>query len=193
MKQYGIHRLFFGNQQPVDSLPISIRKEEEDDYSLHMAFDKGCLVMSSFRADDTSDHILRNVIAYEQCHDGITPFTSNYIHFMNLLITNDKDVLVLTAAGVLANNVGRPSLVVDMVNKLNKGLKVSDTSQYYSMAMNLRAHYTSRRKRCWATLNKVYFNDLWTGTATMAAILLLFFTLVGTAASVIQAYKTFKK
>ncbi|CAH2069336.1 unnamed protein product [Thlaspi arvense] len=189
-KQDGIQRLFFRNQQPLDSLPISMRKEV-DDYSLHMVFNKGCLVMPSFRTDDTSDIILRNVIAYEQCHADVKPYTSNYINFLNFLITNDKDAEVLTTEGVLMSGMGRPSFAVDMVNKLNLGLKPPENSQYYSIAMNLRAHYTSRRKRCWATLNKVYFNDLWTGTATMAAILLLFFTLVGTVASVLQAYKSF--
>ncbi|XP_024012462.1 putative UPF0481 protein At3g02645 [Eutrema salsugineum] len=185
----GINRLFFRNQEPLDS--ISIRKEEADNYSLHMEFNKGCLVMSSFRTDDTSDKVLRNVIAYEQCHANVEKFTSNYIHFLNFLITKDKDVELLKKEGVLTNGGGRPRLTVDMVNKLKIGLIESKTSQYHSIAVNLRAHYTSRRKRCWATLNKVYFKDLWTGTATMAAILLLFFTLVGSAASVIQAYTSF--
>ncbi|ESQ42300.1 hypothetical protein EUTSA_v10013719mg [Eutrema salsugineum] len=166
-------------------------KEEADNYSLHMEFNKGCLVMSSFRTDDTSDKVLRNVIAYEQCHANVEKFTSNYIHFLNFLITKDKDVELLKKEGVLTNGGGRPRLTVDMVNKLKIGLIESKTSQYHSIAVNLRAHYTSRRKRCWATLNKVYFKDLWTGTATMAAILLLFFTLVGSAASVIQAYTSF--
>ncbi|WZZ31342.1 hypothetical protein YC2023_014743 [Brassica napus] len=58
--------------------------------------------------------------------------------------------------------------------------------------MNLKAHYKSRRNRYWATLSKVYFPDLLTGTATCAAVFLLFLTLIGTVASVIQAYKSFE-
>jgi hypothetical protein len=94
--------------------------------------------------------------------------------------------------GVVMNNMGRPSLVVDMVNKLKVGVYEGYTSQYYDIAIDLKAHYKSRRKRCWATLRKVYFSDLWTGTATLAAVLLLLLTLVGTVASVIQAYESFK-
>lgn len=55
--------------------------------------------MSSFRADEASETILRNVIAFEQSHGAVNPFTSNYINFINLLITNERDVEVLTAEG----------------------------------------------------------------------------------------------
>ena len=93
--------------------------------------------------------------------------------------------------GVVTNTMGRPSMVVDMVNKLQVGVTVGTMSQYHDISMKLKAHYKSRRNRCWATLNKVYFSDLWTGTATLAAVLLLLLTLVGTIGSVIQAYKSF--
>ncbi|CAN8306605.1 unnamed protein product [Cochlearia groenlandica] len=161
-------------------------KETDDYYSLQVAFNRGCLVMPSFHASEGTDKILRNVIAYEQRHAGLTPFTSNYIHFLNFLITNERDVQVLTEEGVIINIMGSPKLVLNMVTNLNRGLNVSNTSQYHNIAMNLGAHYRSRRKRWWATLKKVYFSDLWKGTATAAGILLLFLTLVGTVASVIQ-------
>ncbi|WZZ31343.1 hypothetical protein YC2023_014744 [Brassica napus] len=83
-----------GNLQPMTSISSG---KETDDYSLHVSFKEGCLVMSSFRADEASETILRNVIAFEQSHGAVNPFTSNYINFINLLITNERDVEVLTA------------------------------------------------------------------------------------------------
>ncbi|KAL1215214.1 hypothetical protein V5N11_016980 [Cardamine amara subsp. amara] len=159
--------------------------------SLRVEFEKGVLTMPGFHASETSDMVLRNVIAFEQCHVALTPYTSNYIHFLNFLIISDRDVQLLTEEGVVTNPMGRPSLVVDMVNKLQDGVNVGTSSQYFDVAEKLRAHYTSRRKRCWATLKNVYFSDLWTGTATLAAVFLLLLTLIGTVASVIQAYKSF--
>ena len=94
--------------------------------------------------------------------------------------------------GVVTNSMGRVSLVVDMVNKLQVGVKVGTHSQYYYIAQALKAHCKSRRNKFWGTLSKVYFSDLWTGTATVAAVLLLFMTLVGTVASVMQTYKSFQ-
>ncbi|KAL1215211.1 hypothetical protein V5N11_016978 [Cardamine amara subsp. amara] len=159
--------------------------------SLRVEFEKGVLTMPGFHASETSDMVLRNVIAFEQCHVALKPYTSNYIHFLNFLIISDRDVQLLTEEGVVTNPMGRPSLVVDMVNKLQVGVKVGTRSQYYIISRKLRAHYTSRRKMSWATLKNVYFSDLWTGTATLAAVFLLLLTLIGTVASVIQAYKSF--
>ncbi|KAG2301371.1 hypothetical protein Bca52824_030022 [Brassica carinata] len=179
------------NQLLQQMTSVSIGKET-DDFSLHVAFEEGVLVMSSFHADEASETILRNVIGFEQSHAAVVPFTSNYINFINFLITNGRDVEVLTAEGVIRNHMGNPNRVVRMVNDLNLGLKKPKSSQYHSIAMNLIAHYKSRRNRCWATLKKVYFPDLLTGTATFAAMFLLFLTLVGTVASVIQAWKSFE-
>lgn len=96
-KRERFHRRHYSaNQQPLETISIG---KEADDYSLNVAFKKGCLVMSSFRVAEDSDTILRNVIAYEQCHATITPFTSNYIHFINFLITTDRDVEILAAEG----------------------------------------------------------------------------------------------
>ncbi|VVB16712.1 unnamed protein product [Arabis nemorensis] len=158
-------------QESLDLLSLlHSNRNEIVDHSLHVEFKRGRLVMSSFRADEASDSILRNVIAYEQCHAGLTPFTSNYIHFINFLITTDRDVEVLTDAGVLQNGMGRSSLVVEMVKNLKVGVDVADTSQYQVIATRLSAHYSSRRKRCWATLSRVNFSDLWTGTAACVAV-----------------------
>lgn len=175
----------------LTKLPTN-KRERVEGVSLHVELKKGCLSMPSFWANDRTDMILRNVIAFEQCQHGIIPFTSHYIQFLNALIVSDRDVELLSEKGVVMNNMGRPSLVVDMVNKLKVGVYEGYTSQYYDIAIDLKAHYKSRRKRCWATLRKVYFSDLWTGTATLAAVLLLLLTLVGTVASVIQAYESFK-
>ncbi|EOA35128.1 hypothetical protein CARUB_v10020252mg [Capsella rubella] len=166
------------------------QQERLERFSLQVTFKKGCLTMPIFHVDETYDMYLRNVIAYEQCHVAVKPLTSNYIHFLNFLITSDRDVQLLTEEGVVRNITGRPRLVMDMVNKLQAGLRLGDYSQYYYIAMKLKAHYKSRRKMCWATLNKVYFSDMLTGTATLGAVLLLFLTLVGTIASVLQAYKS---
>ncbi|KAL1215213.1 hypothetical protein V5N11_016979 [Cardamine amara subsp. amara] len=166
-------------------------KRTASNLSLRVEFEKGVLTMPGFHANETSEMFLRNVIAFEQCHVALTPYTSNYIRFLNFLIISDRDVQLLTEEGVVTNPMGPPSLVVDMVNKLQVGVKVGSKSQYYFISRKLRAHYKSRRKRRWATLKNVYFSDLWTGTATLAAVFLLLLTLIGTVASVIQAYKSF--
>ena len=68
-------------------------------FTLCVKFKKGRLVMPSFHANEQSDMILRNVIAFEQCHVSLTPFTTNYKHFLNFLITSDRDVEILSEEG----------------------------------------------------------------------------------------------
>ncbi|CAE5963236.1 unnamed protein product [Arabidopsis arenosa] len=177
------------NADKLSSVGVEFKVVKRE-FSLNVSFEEGFLILPSFPADESSNIILRNVIAYEQCHDPENAFTTNYIHFMNFLITSDEDVTLLTSAGVLTNGVGRSSMVLKMVNNLAIGVLLSNQSQYHDIVEKLNIHHNSRRKRIWAKLRKVYFSDLWTTTATLAAISLLLLTLAGTVASIIQAIKS---
>lgn len=94
--------------------------------------------------------------------------------------------LRFTLKEVMKNWLGHQRSVAEMVNKLCLGL-VDFGSYYYSVAEDLNDHYNSRLNRSIATLRRVYFKDLWTGTATITAVFLLVLTLIGTVASVLQA------
>ena len=88
--------------------------------------------------------------------------------------------------GVRTNGVGRSSMVLKTVNNLCAGLQISENSQYHDVLQNLDTHYRSNMKRTLTRLKKVYFSDLWTGTATITAILLLLLTVTGTVAAILQ-------
>ena len=88
--------------------------------------------------------------------------------------------------GVLTNGVGRSRMVLKTVNNLCAGLQISENSQYHDVLQNLDTHYRSNMKRTLTRLKKVYFSDLWTGTATITAILLLLLTVTGTVAAILQ-------
>ncbi|CAE5963084.1 unnamed protein product [Arabidopsis arenosa] len=161
----------------------------EGEYSIAVSFNKGVLSMPCFPADESSDVILRNVIAYEQCHDPRNAFTSEYIDLMNFLVTTNKDVEILTTSGAISNDIGRPSLVVEMINKLGEGVLTPIDTVYHDTVRELNTHCNSCGNNCCATLKRVYFSDLWTGTATAVAGLLLLLTLAATIASIYQAVK----
>lgn len=57
---------------------------------------------------------------------------------------------------------------------------------YYDIAERLNKYYDNRLNRSLATLRRIYFKDLWTGTATIAAVIILVLTLIGTVTSVLQ-------
>lgn len=101
--------------------------------------------------------------------------------FSNLLNTFSN----CTLKGVVKNWLGHQGSVAEMVNKLCLGL-VDYGSYYNDIATSLSNHYDNCLNRSVATLRRVYFKDLWTGTATIAAVVILVLTLIGTVASVLQ-------
>ncbi|KAL1190922.1 hypothetical protein V5N11_025662 [Cardamine amara subsp. amara] len=157
----------------------------EEEFSLNVRFDNGCLKMPCLRVDDHVEVTLRNVMALEQCHYPFTAHVCNYVIFLDHLIDTDKDVDLLVEKGIIKNWIGKQSSVAEMVNKL--GLGIMEVGSYYSeIAVKVTAHYSNPINRSRAVLKRVYFGNLWTGTATIAATFLLLMTLIQTVASIIQ-------
>ncbi|VVB03549.1 unnamed protein product [Arabis nemorensis] len=174
------------NADELDSAGVQFKGiEKERDTSLVIKFEGGILTMPCLIAEDATERILRNIMALEQCHYSYTAFVCDYITFLDFLINTEQDVDFLVEKGVIENWLGRPKTVAEMVNKLCLGI-VDFGSHYFNIAENLNKHYNSRRNRSVATLRRVYFKDLWTGTATVTAVVLVLLTLIGTVASVLQ-------
>lgn len=72
-----------------------------------------------------------------------------------------------------------------MVNKLSLGINHFG-SYYAEIADRVNAHYSNPFKRAMVILKNVYFGNMWIGMATVAAMLLLLFTLIQAVASIIQ-------
>ncbi|KAG7572641.1 hypothetical protein ISN44_As09g009970 [Arabidopsis suecica] len=157
----------------------------ENEYSLYVRFENGCLKMPSLAVDDQEETKLRNIMALEQCHYPYDPHVCNYITFLDYLIDTEKDVDLLVEKGIIRNWIGQHSLVAEMVNKLTSN--IIDYGSYCShISVQVNAYYSSPFNRSYAVLKRVYFGNMWIGTATVAAMLLLLMTLVQTVASIIQ-------
>lgn len=63
---------------------------------------------------------------------------------------------------------------------------VDEGCHYYDISERLSDFYENPFNRSVATLRRVYFKDLWTGTAHVVAFFLLVLTLIATVASVLQ-------
>ncbi|KAL1225240.1 hypothetical protein V5N11_023039 [Cardamine amara subsp. amara] len=174
------------NADKLDSAGVKfVNVDQKNELSLLIDFEDGILKIPCFIAEDNTERILRNLMALEQCHYPGTAFVCNYIVFLDFLIDTEQDVDLLVKKGVIKNWLGHQESVAKMVNKLCLGL-VEFKSHYYDIATRLNNHYDSRCNRSIATLRRVYFKDLWTGTATVAAVVILLLTLIGTVASVLQ-------
>lgn len=88
--------------------------------------------------------------------------------------------------GILHTWIGEQRSVAEMVNKLRLGLCIENYSYYNDIALKVNAYYDNPINRTRAILGRMYFSNMWKGTATVAATLLLVMTLIQTVASVIQ-------
>jgi len=94
--------------------------------------------------------------------------------------------IYMVLKGIL-NNWGEKSsvAVAEMVNTLFSGV-VESRSYYAGIASRVNAYYENPVNRSRTILGRQYFGNLWRGTATVAAALLLVMTLIQTVASILQ-------
>ncbi|KAF8099703.1 hypothetical protein N665_0238s0031 [Sinapis alba] len=184
MKKFLIKNLH--NADELDSAGIDIvGYKVERGTSFVIKFERGVLTMPCFTARGHTERLWRNIMALEQCHYAYSAYVCNYITFLDFLINTEQDVELLVNKGVIKNLLGHSESVVKLVNTMCLGL-AANGSYYYDIAEKLNKYYNNRLNRSLATLRRVYFKDLWTGTATIAAVIILVLTLIGTVTSVLQ-------
>ncbi|KAK2650731.1 hypothetical protein Ddye_018220 [Dipteronia dyeriana] len=134
---------------------------------------------------DETECLFRNLMALEVFHYPIQSQVCDYAFLMDYLIDTIKDVDLLVEKGIIANYMGNNEAIAKMFNRLCSNIPITE-SCYYDVAEKLRAHYKYPWNHVKATLKSVYFGNLWTGTATVAAIFLLILTAIQTACSIMQ-------
>lgn len=73
---------------------------------------------------ERTEVLLRNLIALEQCGPKIPRKFTSYAKVMSMLINSEKDVQVLKDAGIIHNYLGTDKDVLDLFDKLCKGVAV---------------------------------------------------------------------
>ncbi|CAH8349930.1 unnamed protein product [Eruca vesicaria subsp. sativa] len=180
---YKIHNI---NAHKLDNGGVKF-KPTENAFPVLVAFNpkSGCLAIPHFKADDSVELTIRNIMALEQCHYPYEAHVCSYIIFLDFLIDTDKDVELLVEKGIITNLLGNHGVVAKMVNRLCLG--VPEDGAYYSrIAKQVRDYYNSEYNKSRTILKRVYCSDLWSGIATVGATFLLLLTLIQTVTSVIE-------
>ncbi|KAK0580254.1 hypothetical protein LWI29_000024 [Acer saccharum] len=106
---------------------------------------------------------------------------------MVFLINTEKDVDLLVDQGIILNFLGDNAAIAKMFNNL--GLQITPSrSVYHSIGEKLKAHYDRRWNHTMANLSTVYFGNIWTGTATVGAVILLVLTFIQTTCSILSLF-----
>ncbi|KAK4592760.1 hypothetical protein RGQ29_017061 [Quercus rubra] len=130
------------------------------------------LVIPPFAVDDRTEEHFRNLMALEMCHYPFNAYICNYILLLDFLINSKEDVELLVKERIIVNSLGSNKAVANMVNKLGQEI-IEVNSYYFGVADAVNKHYLSPWNLNMASLKKVYFRDIWRGSATVAAVLVL--------------------
>ncbi|XP_044475391.1 UPF0481 protein At3g47200-like isoform X2 [Mangifera indica] len=152
---------------------------------LDIKFEANELQIPRLDVFDSTECLLRNIMALEQCLYRENAQVCNYVELMDYLINDETDVELLIGSGIISNHMGDDASVATMFNKLNQHIPKSKSS-YHNLSEQLKEHYNNPWNRAKTTLKRVYFSNPWRSTATVAAIILLFLTIIGTICSILQ-------
>ncbi|KAL7181958.1 hypothetical protein ACSBR1_040802 [Camellia fascicularis] len=94
-------------------------------------FSGNILEIPHTRIVDSIEHLLRNIIAYEQCHYDVT-FFGVYTMIMDYLINTSKDVELLVQAKIIENWFSDNSDVSNLFNGLSKKVNVNIEEYYFT-------------------------------------------------------------
>ncbi|KAL1307611.1 hypothetical protein AAHE18_17G045100 [Arachis hypogaea] len=140
-----------------------------------------------FRVEDITEVIVRNLLAFEQCHCINESYLADYIAVLDFLINTDKDVDLLIKNGIIENWLGDSNAVAKMFNGLGVNIMYPDFNVQYSLIFQrLNAFCARPWNKNVATLRRDYCNTPWKTVASIAGIFLLVLTVVQTVFSILQ-------
>nr|XP_019068810.2 uncharacterized protein LOC104646793 [Solanum lycopersicum] len=144
-------------------------------------FENGLMKIPSFRVEDDTEILLRNLIAYEQqSYDVMPKYFSDFATFMDYLIDSDKDVTLLRQKGIIENWIGEDNEVATLFNKIGNGVFIDSEFYFKEECIKAIEHCKKPWNRMKANLKHNYFSNPWVGASTVAAIILLILTAIQT-------------
>lgn len=157
---------------------VSIKKAENGKYMRSITFKNGVLEIPPLHIFDNFKLMLRNMVAFEQYTAGNkNKYVTQYVLFLDNLISTEKDVHLLVKAGVIINNIGGSDKEVsDLFNNLGKFDTESSSPHYDSISKALCEHCNGCWNKAKASLKHNYFNTPWAFISFFAATFLILLT-----------------
>jgi hypothetical protein len=134
------------------------------------------LELQPFTVLDTTECVIRNLMASEQLHYPGKAYICDYIVLLDHLIDTAEDVDLLVEKKVIVNWLGNNEAVANLINSLAHPILNANYSFYYEVNEKIHRHYSSRWSKLMASCTNLYFRDFWRGTATVVGFVFLIFT-----------------
>ncbi|KAI3726620.1 hypothetical protein L1987_66418 [Smallanthus sonchifolius] len=156
-------------------------KKAEKCQPLDVSFKKGGLKIAPVSLDDYRFTLFRNMVAFEQCHFACKPHVTAYVFFLDRLLNSAEDIELLHYSGVMQHTLGGNKHAARLVNKLCKEVAGAVDDLYLRDVLwkiNCYCNDGWNQKR--AKLKHEYFYNVWVSLSTMAAILIIYLTILQT-------------
>ncbi|XP_011016140.1 PREDICTED: UPF0481 protein At3g47200-like isoform X3 [Populus euphratica] len=144
---------------------------------------KGELRIPRLRIDHRTELLFGNLIALERCHYKGEEYICHYVKLLDTLVAKPKDVDLLIKNKIIETDRDGAS-VKNLIDKLS-----AETPEEYSIYCNLYKQLDQHYEKSWlknsAYIRKVYFGNLWRGTATVSAAVWFLFSFVRTICAVL--------
>ncbi|XP_028761832.1 UPF0481 protein At3g47200-like [Neltuma alba] len=137
------------------------------------------------RVDVYTELFWGNIIALEQCHYSDNAYIADYALLFKWLIDTDKDVDLLVHS--VENHLGDTNNVALLFNGLSEhAVHSTFSSEYLDICQRLNGYCQNPFHKMKATLRRDYCGTPWQTVASIAAVVLLFLTIVQTIFSILQ-------
>ncbi|GJN04816.1 hypothetical protein PR202_ga22391 [Eleusine coracana subsp. coracana] len=164
---------------------IRLKKSFTD--SLHdIRFRHGVLKLPAMCVDDTTEHVLLNLIAFELLHVGAGNDVTAYAFFMNSIIRSARDVALLSSQGIILNLIGSDEAVVDLFHSISKDAVLEPDGVITSVQRQVNAHCQKPWNTWRANIIRNYFRSPTSFINFVAATIVLVMTIVQTVYAIVS-------
>ncbi|XP_059658635.1 putative UPF0481 protein At3g02645 [Cornus florida] len=149
-------------------------------------FVKGYIEIPPFSVSDSTESVLRNLIAFElSCH-WIPSYFTSFAFLMDLLINTPEDVKLFEDAGIIRNYLGSREEVARLFNGICQNANPSGFhyTKQYKQAMDFCTPWRVSTAR----FRQYYFGSAWSGISVIAAIILFTLAFMQTLYSMLSFY-----
>lgn len=153
-------------------------------FDIHFA--KGVLNIPKLTVEAMTQTVIRNILAFEQCH-FLHGYLGDYVVFIKRLINTPKDVDLLVANGIVESTLADSNEVSAMINELAEGIFVNSDDFYFaSICEDLNVYCRTSWHKWKANLKQNYFNTPWAIISVIAAIFLILLAIIQAVCSIIS-------
>ena len=158
-----------------------------------LKFENGVLEIPCLEFYDTTEALIRNIMALEQTRYMRNGYVTDYFFMLDFLTNTTKDMDLLCDSGIVDNYLGDNNAATSIVNNLHKNiLWVGLSTDYCKLCESLNAFYKDPRHIWKAILKRDYFSTPWRTASTVAVAVLFVLTFIQTVCSILQVLQAEK-